>query len=98
MDKAVDENKEIPDLWPSVILLKWPLGLWKCCSVLWGEACMSLDPSEMHSPLREGEREREHNPDMGKDRLNNSGKPEQERKCEHAKLRYTFLLNMKNTS
>lgn len=50
---------------------------------------MSLDPSEMHSQLRE--REREHNPDMGKDRLNNSGKPEQERKCEHAKLRYTFI-------
>jgi len=37
MTKGVDENKKIPDLWPSVILLKWPVGVWKCCSVPRGE-------------------------------------------------------------
>ncbi len=83
----LDENKEICDLWPCVIFLKWPLDVWKCCSVPWGERGLHAVWTCWDAFTAERERERAQSR-HGK--MLYFWEPEQERKFEYTKLRYFY--------
>ncbi len=76
----LDENKENRDLWPGVIFLTWPLDVWKCCSVPWGER-------GLHAVWTCWERERAQS---RHGEMQYIWEAEQERKFEYSTLRYFY--------
>ncbi len=68
-----------------VIFLKWPLDVWKCCSVPWGERGLHAVWTCWDAFTAEKEREQSRH---GK--MLYFWEPEQERKFEYTKLRYFY--------